>query len=380
MKYPRLHHSVKKGILICSLQILAAIASAQYRYAISGKLAEGAGKTLYISADTYIPNADKRPFDSIVVSSDDSFKLSGEVEYAGLYSMFINDQGSFLVFYLDTTPVTITGSSNAVYQSNIKGAIDQDLINQFQVEDGEVQQQLEKKLNKVQSIARRQPVDTPLIMMYRKQIDSLNKIRATNVSRFMVSYPNSYLTFQNIESFMGNLVSYDTAEKYLDNIPDKYVANPLFKKISKLVAGYKTSATGALLPDIDLPDTTNTLVSFKTLRASNKYLLLDFWASWCVPCRANNPALQRLYNRYKNKQFEIAGVSLDENGDAWKKAIRKDNMKWIQLSDLKGMDNEYAVRLGIRSIPTYLLIDSSGRLLLKTHKVQDIEEKMKQLF
>lgn len=380
MKYPRLHRSLIAAFIVCCLQLLTAGTFAQYRYTITGKLTGGAGKTLYFSPDTYVPNTEKQQYDSIVIGNDDSIRLSGENKYAGLYSIFIKGQKPFLVFFLDTTPVAISGNSEAIYRSNISGAADQELMTGFQAQDGVVQQQLETNLNKAQQLMRQQPVDTQQVIVYRKKLDSLNRIRAANISNFMINHPTAYQTFQNIETFLGNLVSYDTAEKYLADLPQKYAANPVFTKISRLVTGYKASSPGAILPDISLPDTTgNNLVSFKKLQATNKYILIDFWASWCVPCRANNPALQQLYRRYKQRQFEIAGISLDENMDNWKKAIRKDNMKWIQLSDLKGMNNEYALQLGIKTIPTYILIDSSGKLLLKTHKVQDIEEKMKQL-
>lgn len=111
-----------------------------------------------------------------------------------------------------------------------------------------------------------------------------------------------------------------------------------------------------------------------------KYILLEFWASWCGPCRRENPNLVKLYTKYKDRGFEIFGVSHDISEAAWKKAVATDNLKWPNVCDLKGGDNEAALVYGIFEIPTNFLIDPSGRIIAKNLRGKELEEILRQLF
>lgn len=125
------------------------------------------------------------------------------------------------------------------------------------------------------------------------------------------------------------------------------------------------------LPDIALP-----AVNGDTVRLSSqqgKVVLLDFWASWCGPCRIANKGLVKLYGRYKAKGFEIYSVSIDDNKTNWEKAIRKDKISWIQVNDPGGWDAPTARRWEINAIPTTLLFDKSGRLVAIDAEGKDLE-------
>ncbi|HLP38972.1 TlpA disulfide reductase family protein [Lacibacter sp.] len=111
-----------------------------------------------------------------------------------------------------------------------------------------------------------------------------------------------------------------------------------------------------------------------------KYILLEFWASWCGPCRKENPALVQLYEQYKQKGFEIVAVSLDVNKQQWINAIAKDSLKWPNLSDLKGSDNIPALMYGVYGIPDNFLIDPEGKIIAKNLRGNSLERKLKKLF
>jgi thiol-disulfide isomerase/thioredoxin len=113
------------------------------------------------------------------------------------------------------------------------------------------------------------------------------------------------------------------------------------------------------------------LSSFK-----GKYFLLDFWASWCGPCRRENPNVVKAYRQYHNKGFDILGVSLDDSKDDWLKAIKKDGLSWTQVSDLKGWKNEAATLYGIQGIPMNFLIDKEGKIIAKNLRGQDLEKRL----
>lgn len=112
---------------------------------------------------------------------------------------------------------------------------------------------------------------------------------------------------------------------------------------------------------------------------TGKYVLLDFWASWCLPCRKVNPDLVKLYHKYKGKGFEILGISLDEDKGKWEEAIKSDSLSWQQVSDLKGWKNEVAELYGISAIPQSFLVDPQGKIVAKNLKGEELDKKLEEL-
>ena len=110
-----------------------------------------------------------------------------------------------------------------------------------------------------------------------------------------------------------------------------------------------------------------------------KYVLVDFWASWCGPCRRENPAVVAAYKAFKNKNFTILGVSLDKEQAAWEKAIKDDNLDWTQVSDLKGWNSAPAALYGVRSIPSNFLIDPEGRIIAMNLRGESLEKKLSEV-
>jgi peroxiredoxin len=136
-------------------------------------------------------------------------------------------------------------------------------------------------------------------------------------------------------------------------------------------------AVGQAAPDITLPSPDGKNVSLSSLRG--KYVLIDFWASWCGPCRQENPNVVRMYNKYKDKGFEIFGVSLDESRDKWLKAIAMDKLTWPHVSDLKGWSSAAAQLYNIQAIPQTLLLDKEGKIIAKNLRGKALEEKLASL-
>ena len=131
-------------------------------------------------------------------------------------------------------------------------------------------------------------------------------------------------------------------------------------------------SAGHMTPEISLPNAKDSLVNLSSFRG--KVVLIDFWASWCGPCRAGNPGVVKLYNKYKSKGFEVFGVSLDSKKSAWLKAIVQDKIKYTQVNDHTGWNSPVAEKYGVNQIPTSFLLDQAGniiavRLLLNTNSI-----------
>ena len=131
---------------------------------------------------------------------------------------------------------------------------------------------------------------------------------------------------------------------------------------------------GSEAPDFSMADTTGKMVSLKTFRG--KYVLVDFWASWCMPCRGENPNVVNAYNKYKGKNFTILGVSLDDSKAAWTKAIRDDKLAWTQVSDLKGWYSAAVPMYGFEGIPYNVLIDPSGKIIATELRETALHDKL----
>jgi peroxiredoxin len=134
-------------------------------------------------------------------------------------------------------------------------------------------------------------------------------------------------------------------------------------KLEELISSMSKTSIGVMAPDFTQNDPAGQPVSLSSLRG--QYVLVDFWASWCAPCRQENPNVVNAYNAYKDKGFTIIGVSLDQDKAAWEKAILDDKLTWTHVSDLKYFENAVAKTYGIRSIPASFLLDKEGRIIAK---------------
>jgi peroxiredoxin len=196
-----------------------------------------------------------------------------------------------------------------------------------------------------------------------------------------------------IKSNGNSLVSLDALKKFGGSMPEYAVVAPLFESFSKALknssagkeyaeglAKLKATAVGSIAPEFTQNDRDGNPVKLSSFRG--KYLLVDFWASWCGPCRQENPNVVKAYARYHDKGFEILGVSLDnEKGrENWLKAIEKDGLTWTQVTDLKYWNNEVAQLYGIKSIPQNFILDPSGKIIAKNLRGEALEKKLAELF
>ena len=173
--------------------------------------------------------------------------------------------------------------------------------------------------------------------------------------------------------------SYSKTYDYVLNKMKKFKDNEAYKKIKSEYDAEKLTAIGSVPPEIALQDTNGNVVKLSSLRG--QYVLVDFWASWCRPCRGESPNLVRAYNKYHDKGFTIYSVSLDNSKSSWLQAIKKDNLgAWTHVSDLKGWQCEAARDYNINSIPSNFLLDKDGKIIAKNLRGSALEKKLAEIF
>lgn len=215
-------------------------------------------------------------------------------------------------------------------------------------------------------------------------LDSLNRL----FDSVEVSEKNASLDFisRNKNNVVGPYIlwgtlAYDMDLKELMEVSSQFSRNldtTLYvKQIQRRITTMRRVSVGEIFTDISLPDTAGNPVSLSSLKG--KYLLIDFWASWCRPCRRENPQVVAAYKEYKKKGFEIFGISLDRDASAWKKAIRDDGLNWVQVSDLKGWQSEGVRLYGVRAIPHSVLINTNGYIVGQDIQGQDLKKTLAKL-
>lgn len=203
----------------------------------------------------------------------------------------------------------------------------------------------------------------------QRELDSLR-------TRFMYSHTDNFLTLHyllsdaKLSAFRRiNVDLYSKLSPELKNTPSG-------KQLARAIEEQSAFAVGAVAPDFTQNDINDKPVSLSDFRG--KYVLLDFWASWCLPCRMENPFVVKAYQAYNKKGFTVLGVSLDYPGQkqAWLKAIEKDQLPWTHVSDLKGRNNAIAIEYKITSVPANLLISPDGKILARDLRGEALEKEL----
>lgn len=367
------------------LLLLPLIGAAQKSYTISGKI-PGLNEPAKVYLITMQSNQFRDTDSATLVNGE--FKFNGSVtepQQAALRLRRINTPESkyrpdMLEFFLENSEISVTAKDSIKYASVNGSVADREyrdleaiasLMRRTLVR---IQDEFGKKTSAGVSVypleVRKNAAES-----VQKTVEELRNVRLM----FATSHPKSFMGLYTFNEILDQKFVPTEMESLFNNFSAELKSSPLGQKTLQRINIAKRAQTGIKATDFTQNDLNGKPFTLSSLRG--KYVLVDFWASWCAPCRAENPNVVKAYNELKGKNFEIVGVSLDYPGSkgAWAAAVKNDGLPWIQVSDLKGWKNEVALIYGINSVPQNLLIDPQGMIIGKNLRGDALTEKLKQL-
>jgi len=358
-----------KIFFFSALFLLACNSQKKESSVIAGQLQNAANQKVYFERITAQGDV---PVDSAVTDANGKFTLANGAAGLDYYMLRTGKQNVAYLVLKGGESLTVSGdASNLEHSYQVEGSEDTKLLVQMK----RYEQQLSDSMNKIYAAFRN---DNPFSKdsagaALQAGYDSLIR----NYALGLVRNHLTSLVSLSATQYLNKQRDAALFEELNDSLKKALGDNPYVTTFSKMVDDMKRLPPGSMAPEINLPSPEGKEIALSTLKG--KVVVIDFWASWCGPCRREMPEMVVLYKNFKSRGLEIYGVSLDDNADAWKNAITHDNMQWIQVSELKKWDSKVAALYGIEEIPQTILLDREGRIVAKGLSMEELKIKMQEL-
>ena len=363
---------MKIKLLSIALLALTLLSCNKEHFNVNINLENADGKMVYLQK---LVDNQAIVLDSAIIQNNKANFIVEKAEPESFYSVRIDGARFPIGFFSENQDMEVTGDLKDSRNITASGSNAQQLINEYNKENGKFNEKL-RELRKQYNTATQ-----------NNDIATLEKIEDeyNQVENNQNNYRNLFLS-KNSNSFVAPYILYNNRYNYELKELEDFVNNFNLKekgRYSKLLDEYIAvlQRVDVGQPYLDFTQETpeGDMLSLSELVGKSKLLLVDFWASWCGPCRAENPNVVDVYKDFHEKGFDVLGVSLDMEKENWVKAIEDDELIWHNISDLKYWNNEAAKAYGISSIPSNLLLDENGTIIAKNLRGEDLRNKVEEI-
>ncbi|WP_293305987.1 TlpA disulfide reductase family protein [Pedobacter sp. UBA5917] len=368
-----------KKIIISILACCPVLAFAQTgNFTLSGQInnADKAAKAFLIY---------KAKTDSVTLN-DGKFVFNGQLDEPAMATLLISHKGKGLNaskkngdrlnFYLEGKTLQLT-PVDSIAKSKVLNSIINDENNELSKMLAENSAKFSKTYNSYLALPNEEKESPKYQTELQKQFGKIEDEKKEIQAAFIKAHPNSIISLSALKDYAGMVPDGDATLAVFAFLSKDIRESAAGKKFEEVLKTAAKLGIGKMAPDFSAPDTADKSVSLSSYKG--KYVLVDFWASWCVPCRAENPNLVKSYNRFHQKGLEVLGVSLDQKKENWVKAIQEDGLTWAHVSDLKYWKSDIAKLYQVNAVPQNYLIGPDGKIIAKNLRGEALNVKLAEI-